>query len=387
MLRSLPFDSNRCFERAKEVAFSVNNHMDRHWQREVLDESMRVAEQILAPKDMPERKILIVGGAGYIGTVVTGHLLDAGYSVRCLDALVYNNQFTVLPFLGRPGYEFLPGDLANEQTFLSALDGVSDVVLLAGLVGDPVTKKFPDAAARINDHGHDTMLKLLNGRGLNRVIFVSTCSNYGMIEGDVLADENFELKPLSLYAHSKVRFEKAFLDTSQPVDYTPTVLRFATAFGLSPRMRFDLTVSEFTRALYRGEDLLVYDGHTWRPYCHVRDFAELIRRCLEATSERVAFDVFNAGGEVNNFTKQMIVDAVLAQVPGATVRYQDHGSDPRNYRVNFDKVRNRLLFQPSKTVHDGIAELVAALRAGLFQRIDQPPSFFGNYQLEHHVNG
>ena len=128
---------------------------------------------------------------------------------------------------------------------------------------------------------------------------------------------------------------KTFFELKNKTDMCPTVLRFATAFGLSPRMRFDLTISNFTRDMAMGKDLLVYDANTWRPYCHVQDFARLIHTVLEAPSKKVAFEVFNAGGDLNNATKQMIVDSILKKIPDAKVRYLEHGSDPRNYRVNF----------------------------------------------------
>jgi nucleoside-diphosphate-sugar epimerase len=369
-------------DRASAVAFELNAHLPPFYQVELFDEALRVADSVLGRRGLDERKVLIVGGAGYIGSVLTAHLLASGYGVRCQDLLLYHNQGTVLPFIGHPGYEFMAGDLSDGDSVARCLDGITDVVILAGLVGDPITKKYPEASQRINHDGMLALIERLNGRGLNRVVFVSTCSNYGLIPQDTLADENYELSPLSLYAKAKVAMEQALLSIKGQVDYQTTVLRFATAFGLSPRMRFDLTVSEFTRAMYLGEDLLVFDAHTWRPYCHVRDFSEVIRRVLEAPTERVAFEVFNAGGEVNNFTKQMIVDSILERLPTAKVRYQEHGADPRNYRVNFTKIRERLFFEPRHSVGDGVAELVAALESGLFRRVDQPASFFGNYSLD-----
>jgi nucleoside-diphosphate-sugar epimerase len=349
----------------------------------VTDERKHVAENILQPLGVDKRHILIVGGAGYVGSVLTDHFLSRGHRVRSFDNLLYNHGLSVVPFLKNPDYQFINGDLANEAEFTAALDGITDVIMLAGLVGDPVTKKYPDQAARINDDGHQLMVRLLGGRGINKVVFVSTCSNYGLVEGDQLADENFELNPLSLYAQSKVHIEKQLMGLKGNIDYAPTILRFATAFGLSARMRFDLTVSEFTRALFLGEDLLVYDADTWRPYCHLRDFAALIERVFEAPRETVAFDVFNAGGEVNNFTKQMIVDAILEVLPKGKVRYQEHGADPRNYRVDFTKVSERLYFEPAFTVQDGIIELVDAMKQGLFHNIDSPPSFYGNWEVPH----
>ena len=192
------------------------------------------------------RRVLVIGGAGYIGGAVVPHLLDAGYGVRDLDLLVYGHQNAILPRLQHPNYAFDFGDMGDQDALERALVDVTDVVILAGLVGDPITKKFPEAARAINDEALMRCVALLNGRGLDRVIFVSTCSNYGLIGEDELADEAFELNPLSLYAEAKVRCEKHLLSLRGSVDYNPVVLRFATAFGLAPRMRFDLTVNEFT---------------------------------------------------------------------------------------------------------------------------------------------
>lgn len=328
------------------------------------------------------KSILIIGGAGYIGTMVTESLLAAGHEVTCFDAFLYENNSCVVPYLSNPNYRFFYGDLRNLDNLDGALNGITDVVLLAGLVGDPITKKYPDASRSINDLGILRCIDHLNGKGLDRVVFVSTCSNYGLIANDELADENFLLSPLSLYAKSKVAAEQHLLDGRGKVDYIPTILRFATAFGLAPRMRFDLTVNEFTRSLAIGEELTVFDAHTWRPYCHVKDFGRLIRMVIQASDVDIAFEVFNAGGEVNNFTKRGVIDTILTLLPEAKVKYQEHGTDPRNYRVNFAKVRNKLGFEPQYSVRDGVSELLFAIKQRVFDRVDQMHNFHGNYQLQ-----
>ena len=207
-----------------------------------------------------------------------------------------------------------------------------------------------------------------------------------MIEKNNKADEKFKLNPISLYAKSKVNAEKYILSLKGKTLMQPTILRFATAFGLSPRMRFDLTVSEFTRDLAIGKELLVYDAHTWRPYCHVLDFARLIQIVLEAPKEKVSWEVFNAGGEINNATKKMIVDSILKKVPNGKVKYQDHGSDPRNYRVNFNKVKNVLEFEPKYTIEYGISELIFALKEHIFDNVDKNRNFFGNYEINYPIS-
>ncbi|MBF0103990.1 MAG: NAD(P)-dependent oxidoreductase [Deltaproteobacteria bacterium] len=369
-----------------EIAFVKNKGLPRTVQNAIYQEGLKALKQRMGRHHQPERTILLVGGAGYIGTVLTAHLLRCGYRVRCLDLLLYQNQVCVLPFLSNDHYEFIYGDLADASIHDAVLSGVTDVVLLAGLVGDPITKKYPEASEVINDTGLLQLIKNLQGRGLNKVIFVSTCSNYGLIKTNELADENFALSPLSLYAKAKVRVEKEILSQKGRVDYHGTVLRFATAFGLSPRMRFDLTVNEFAREIFLKHDLLVYDADTWRPYCHVQDFCTLIERVLVFPTGLVSFEVFNCGGAVNNFTKQMIVDKVREFLPDARVSYKEHGTDPRNYKVDFKKVRERLFFEPRYTVADGISEIIKAMQQNLFVDIEKNREFFGNYSIEYKMN-
>ena len=327
------------------------------------------------------RHVLLVGGSGYIGSPLTIYLLSCGYRVTNLDLHVYGHGSIPLAYLGHPQYRIVAGDMGNASRLDYALDGVTDVVLLAGLVGDPITKKFPEESAAINDVALRRCIDQLNGRGLERVIFISTCSNYGLVEDDILVTEESPLLPLSLYAKSKVAAEEYILSLKGKVDYHATILRFATAFGLSPRMRFDLTVNEFVRELCLGRTLVVYDEQSWRPYCQVKDFATLIERVLASPAEDVSFEVFNAGTERNNHTKKEIVDIILSRLPDRTVCYSSNGSDLRNYRVDFPKVRNRLNFEPRYSVADGVEEIIWAVEEGLLEDVERLPNVYGNYDL------
>jgi len=327
------------------------------------------------------KNILIIGGEGYIGNVVAQNLLDSGYGVISFDKLLYRNNLCILHKIQNPYYQFIYGDMLDTKLLIKALKSIDGVVLLAGLVGDPITKKYPNESAVINDEGAKNVIDLCAAMNIDKFIFISTCSNYGLIKDDELANEEFDLNPLSLYAKSKVNAEKYILSLNRKTKMHPTILRFATAFGVSPRMRFDLTISEFTRELALEKELMVYDAQTWRPYCHVQDFARLIRMVLEAPNEKVSFEVFNAGGEMNNATKQMIVDLILVKLPNAKVKYQQHGSDPRNYRVNFEKVKLALGFEPRFTIQYGIDELLAAIDNHVFDQVDQNKNFHGNYEI------
>lgn len=368
-------------DRADTIANEINAALPEDYRHEVYRESLDDSEY--RSKRNLARKVLLVGGAGYIGTTVTRHLLERGYAVKSLDNLIYGHYFTVLPFLLQPNYEFVNVDLRDTSTSLSEATDCTDIVILAGLVGDPITKKYPEESESINTvalQNFITGLKTVDS--VRRVVFVSTCSNYGLIESDELAAETHELNPLSLYAKSKVAMEELLISETTTAKYSATILRFATAFGYSPRMRFDLTVSEFTRDLFLGKELVVYDADTWRPYCHVEDFGELIRRTIEAPKERIHSQIFNAGSDSNNLTKRMIVDAVCDTLPTANVRFQEHGSDPRNYRVDFRKVRSALYFDAGYNLKNGIQELLSILQLGLFTDNQvRGNSLHGNYEL------
>lgn len=329
------------------------------------------------------KHILLIGGAGYVGTILTSQFLKKGYRVTVLDNFIYDNQFAIQPYFGDPDYQFIYGDINNDVDLIKASHEVTDVILLAGLVGDPITKKYPEKSKEINEKGVQNCIDFFHDTRINKLVFVSTCSNYGLIKENELADENFPLNPLSLYAKAKVANEKYLLNKKGDANYTGVVLRFATAFGLSPRMRFDLSVSEFVKEVFFGQELLVYDEHTWRPYCHVRDFARLLELVIEADNSKVDFEVFNAGGDVNNFTKKMLIDEILKYIPEGKIKYGEHGNDPRNYRVSFSKVKEILGFEPQFTVQHGIKELIDAMKVGLYKDSSINKEKYGNYEINY----
>lgn len=333
--------------------------------------------------DMTGRNVLVVGGAGYVGSVVATRLLAAGARVRVLDQLIYDNGFAIQHLLDHDAMTFIRGDLRDGQTVAEAATGVDDVVLLASLVGDPVCKRYPELAVQVNNDGARRIVDRLDELGVSRFVFTSTCSNYGIHDSTRLADEGSALNPQSLYARTKIEVEEHILAAAHSSAATSTVLRIATAYGLSPRMRFDLTVSQFAREIAANGALLVYDADTWRPYCHVQDIAKAILTVLKAAPRIVRGEVFNVGANDQQFTKRMIVDEVLTQVVDAQVEYRAGDTDPRNYRVSFDKIADRLGFHPDHTVQDYVPAVVAAAQAGIFPAIVDGDSRFGNYEVNY----
>ncbi len=325
------------------------------------------------------KKVLLIGGAGYVGNVMAEYLLNQDYQVFVLDNFIYDHNYSNKHLIENSNYKFINGDIRDLSPLNEVISEIDSVVLLAGLVGDPITKKYSELSININSFGIQSCIDFFDDKRIKNLIFVSTCSNYGLIKENELADENFQLNPLSLYAEAKVEAEKYLLNKKDKVTYSATVLRFATAFGLSSRMRFDLSISEFVKELYLGNDLTVFDEHTWRPYCHVKDFARLIQLVIEAEKDKVNFEVFNAGGDFNNYTKKMLIDQILEYIPNGKVSYTKNSPDPRNYRVSFEKVKNTLGFEPNFSVRDGIYELVEAFKDGQFSDVESNSFRYGNY--------
>ncbi|HEU0023641.1 MAG TPA: NAD-dependent epimerase/dehydratase family protein, partial [Thermoleophilaceae bacterium] len=214
--------------------------------------------------------------------------------------------------------------------------------------------------------------------GVERLVFASTCSNYGrMSDPTVPIDEGGELRPVSLYAEQKVGIEKALLESAggNGSGLRPTCLRFATVYGVGPRMRFDLTVNEFTRDLWAARPLEVFGERFWRPYIHVADAARAVRSVLEAPAEKVAGKVFNAGHSEENYRKLDLVEIITGKLGRGDVQYVARDEDPRDYKVSFEKIRSELGFEPDNRVADGIEEIVGALEE---QRFGDP--YDGRYR-------
>lgn len=278
----------------------------------------------------------------------------------------------LLGLIGNESFELIHGDLRDGDRARMALKGVDAVAHLAAIVGDPACSRDPDLARSINLEGSKALYTLAGEEGVKRFVFASTCSNYGRMSGDGFVTEESPLNPISIYAETKVEFERYLLGQPHDAGCVPVCLRFSTVYGLSPRVRFDLTVNEFTRELVLGRELVIFGEQFWRPYCHVRDLSRSVVAALEADREAVGFDVFNVGDTDENYQKKMIVDRLLEQIPDGKVRTVHKDEDPRDYRVDFSKIRKHLGFTITLRVPDGIREIVDILRMGLLQDPDSP---------------
>ena len=309
--------------------------------------------------------VVVTGGAGYIGTPLCLDLAAAGRHVRALDNLLHD-QSGIAERLEQAGVELIRGDVRDPQARERALSGAQAVVHLAAIVGDPACARDPAVSHEVNVEGTRALVSDAARLGVNRFVFASTCSNYGrMADPTTPIDETGVLAPVSLYAEQKVQMEQALLGSDAP-GLVPVCLRFATIYGVAPRMRFDLTVNEFTRDLWADRRLEVFGEQFWRPYVHVRDAGRAVRTVLDAPADRVARDVFNVGRSGENYRKLDLVEEIRRQTDRGEVEFVHRDEDPRDYKVSFDKVRAVLGFETEMTVPDGIAEVLDALGQNRF---------------------
>jgi nucleoside-diphosphate-sugar epimerase len=311
--------------------------------------------------------VVVTGGAGYVGSRAVLELLASGHRVRVLDSLLHGSVPSLLGAWGSRDFEFVEGDVRDPATRGDVLAEAKAVIHLAAIVGDPACARQPEAAREVNLEATRLLLADAAHAGIERFIFLSTCSNYGKLGTPTgFATEEWSLSPLSVYAETKVEAEREVL-SSDRTGLTSCCLRLATVYGSSPRMRFDLTVNEFVRDVLLMNELEVYGEQFWRPYIHVRDAARALRLVLEAPAEQVDGEVFNVGSTAENYRKIDIVELLKQRVPRARVTFVERDEDPRDYRVSFDKISERLGFNAEHTVSQGIDEIISLVRSRVIE--------------------
>ncbi len=324
-----------------------------------------------APTGNP-RNVLIIGGAGYIGSALTARLLELGYHVRVLDCLLYGDQ-AITEFYSHPNFELIQGDLRHVDRVVGATKGMDAAVHLGAIVGDSACQVCEDLTVEINLEATRTIAEVSKGYGVERFIFASTCSVYGA--SDEILDERSALNPLSLYARTKLASEKVLLRLTE-ASFAPTILRFGTIYGLSGRPRFDLVVNLLAAKAIQEGEAGIFGGAQWRPLVHVRDVAQAIVLALQAPLHEVRGQIYNVGSNEQNYQIADLGPIIQRMVPNARIVTQPQ-EDNRNYRVRFDKVRDRLGFRPQFTVEDGVAEIIGAFASGKI--LDYRDPRYNNY--------
>lgn len=320
------------------------------------------------------KKTLIIGGGGYIGCILTDFFLKKNHFIICADNFIFGHKNSVKKFKHNKNFKSLHLDL-RKKNLKTLPQKVDNVILLAGLVGDPITKKYKEEAKQINEFGIKRVINFYRKKKV-RFIFVSTCSNYGVSKK--IATEKTKLNPKSLYAKQKVKIEKYILGLKRKSIFEPVILRFATAFGISERLRFDLTLNEFVLYAYLKRKVEIYDHKTWRPYCHVKDFAKVIFKCLVIKKKNIYYEIFNVGSESNNSRKIDLAKKIKKSFPKFKYEITNTSKDARDYRVSFLKLKRKLNIKNFVSIKEGIKEIKQFLK-----KSNNSKSLlkFGNFRL------
>lgn len=321
------------------------------------------------------KTILVTGGAGYVGSTFIRDALADGYRVRCLDLLVFGGK-SIVGFLNHPNFEFIQGDIRDEKTVINSLEGIDYVVHLAAIVGDTPCQAAPRSAYQINFVGTKLLADYSKKVGIKKFVFASTCSNYGISDPNSFAAEESKLNPVSLYAETKIDCERLLMDLNDE-NFATLSLRFGTAFGVSFRTRFDLTVNSLAFEAWKSNEIVIFKADTWRPYIHVADMSLIILKVLQVDKNKINGQIYNAGSTKQNYMKKEIVEILLKQMPQLQTKYIDNIDDRRNYRVSFEKFESLTKFKPSRTVEDGYRELLLSFRAKAITKND-----FEKYNLD-----
>ncbi|MDD2731842.1 MAG: NAD-dependent epimerase/dehydratase family protein [Candidatus Pacebacteria bacterium] len=302
------------------------------------------------------KKVLVVGGAGYLGSVLSLKLLDKGYEVRVLDNLTYGDE-GIKGILSNENFEFLKGDIRNVSNVLEAIKGTDAVIHLAAIVGDPACQIDAERTQEINYLSTKMIAEICKFNQVNKFLFASTCSVYGANENpDKLLDENSPLNPISLYAKTKIRSEEGIIELIDN-NFLPTIFRFATLYGISPRMRFDLFVNLLTAQAASEKRITIFGGSQWRPNLDVSDAASACINWLESSIDITGGRIFNVGGNLFNHQISEIGDIIKKIIPDINVEIKEEKQDLRNYNVSFDKINKSLGFSPNKTIEEAVIEI------------------------------
>ncbi len=307
-------------------------------------------------------KVLVIGGAGYLGAVLTERLLAEGYTVGILDSFIYGKR-SVEKYADDKRVEITEGDIRNVETVNMAIHNASSVVLLAAVVGDPASKARPEQTVETNFLAAQVVASSAKLAGVEKFIYASTCSVYGV--GSDILDEEAPLNPVSLYAKTKISSEESIMGIADR-NFKPVIMRMSTLYGFSPRMRFDLVVNTMTMTAYTEGRINVFGGNQWRPLLSLPDAAEAYLKVLQ--NEQSSGKIYNVGSEEQNYVITDVANLVAKGIKDASgndipVNIEGDSVDARDYRVSFKKIQGEIGFNVSHTIPEAAAEIWGKLES------------------------
>lgn len=300
-------------------------------------------------------RILVIGGGGYLGAVLVERLLKEQYPIRILDSFIYGKR-SVTKYLGNEKVEIIEGDIRNIEVVNSSMIDIDSVIHLAAVVGDPASKVRPEQTVETNYLAAQMIAAASKLNGINKFIYASTCSVYGV--GQATLDEDAPLNPISLYARTKISSEESIMNLADRA-FKPVIMRMSTLYGYSARMRFDLVVNTMTMTAFTEGVINVFGGNQWRPLLSLNDATEAYVRAL---SSGMGERIYNVGSEEQNYTITEVAKLVkqgINNVSGRdiSINVKSEISDSRDYRVSFKRIRDELGFKVKNTIPDAACEI------------------------------
>lgn len=342
----------------------------------IVDQSISLNRTITSFQ-APVKNVLVIGGAGYIGTHLVDLLVADGKEVKVLDNFLWGKETKDL-WEDHPKVEVIEGDVRHIETVVESIKSVDAVCHLAAIVGDPAAGLDFKTTLATNYLSTIEIAEVCKYFQVNRLIFASTCSVYGASPKKVVLTEESPLNPISTYARTKIEAEKALLNMMSE-NFAPTILRKATVYGVSERMRFDLVANLFAANAFTKGEITIFGGDQWRPFLHVRDAARAYLDVISAPISKVRGQIFNLGNSSENYQIQQVAEIVKEFLPETILQVKETQQDKRNYFVNFDKIKSVLNYQTTKTVWDGIKELIENFQQGEFKNWED--SKYSNFKM------
>ncbi len=322
-------------------------------------------------------RILIIGGAGYIGNVLTRKLLEKGYKVTILDRFLYGKE-PIKELEANQHLTIIEGDTQHIEILTEAIKDADAVVHLAELVGDPACAINTRETLQTNYLATNLIANACKFFQINRFVYTSSCSVYGDSKGEEKLTEESPLKPVSVYAQMKIEAEKVIMGLKDD-NFSPCILRLSTVFGLSPRMRFDLVINTLTIHAAKRKKISIFGGDQWRPFVHVSDVAEAIITVLESPIDKIKGQIFNVGSNNMNLKIKDLGSVIANGFPNVSVDVKDDIPDKRDYNVSFNKISRILGFNTKISTEEGIAEIKNSIQKGEFE--DWESSKYNNYKF------
>ncbi len=312
------------------------------------------------------KKVLVTGGAGYVGSAVVRHLIAKGYEVFAIDNLIQGSE-GALSFLGYPTFHFIKADITDVKQMEKLIKKVDYVVHLAAIVGEGACKREPELTKKTNIDGSKMLIDICSKNKIKKLVFFSTCSSYGVQDINIMANEETTLNPVSLYAESKISMEKYLIENYDP-ELSYTILRPSTVHGLSPRMRFDLIVNHFCKDAYLNNKLEVFGGDLWRPLMWVGEVGRIVDTIFTAELKLIKNQIFNLGNTNANMQKKEIAEIIKKEfLPNISIEYSGMDQDLRSYKVDFSKIEKTLNFKLEKPINLAIDEILFSLKNNFFK--------------------